>query len=108
MRSSLRRFAVAFAVSTGLVVAGVAVPATAAEACAYADARAGQVSNVALGRATHCLVNRERERRGLRRLRGNWRLSSGGSAGPATSARSAGGRSARTSLGGAAAGRHPG
>jgi len=75
MRSSIRRFAVAFAVSTGLVVAGVAVPATAAEACPYADARAGQVSNVALGRATHCLVNRERERRGLRRLRGNWRLS---------------------------------
>ena len=75
MRSFLLRCAVAVTVSTGLVVVGAAVPATASAACAHADARPGQASNRALGLATHCLVNQERTRRSLRRLRGNWRLS---------------------------------
>lgn len=42
--------------------------------CEGADSRPGEASYTALGRATLCLVNRERRRRGLRALRANRRL----------------------------------
>jgi uncharacterized protein YkwD len=64
-------------VAAGLVCATFAVLAlpASASACGAADARPGQVSVRQLGLATRCLVNRERARRGLRRLRENRRLS---------------------------------
>jgi uncharacterized protein YkwD len=50
-------------------------PAAAAARCSGSGARPGQVSPRKMGDATRCLVNRERARRGLRRLRENRRLS---------------------------------
>lgn len=44
------------------------------DACEGADARPGEASYGELGRATLCLVNRERRRRGLRALRADGRL----------------------------------
>ena len=43
--------------------------------CANADTRPGQASEAALAKSTVCLVNRQRARRGLRKLRLNARLS---------------------------------
>jgi uncharacterized protein YkwD len=47
-----------------------------AEACENTGDRAGQASQAALIRATVCLLNKERTKRGLRKLRVNARLSS--------------------------------
>lgn len=59
---------------TGLVFAGT--PADAARhGCPDTGARPGQASDAVLARATVCLLNHTRERRGLRRLRLNRRLS---------------------------------
>jgi uncharacterized protein YkwD len=49
-----------------------------AQPCANADSQAGQASNRALGRSTLCLVNKERHKRGVHRLRYNGRLSRAG------------------------------
>jgi uncharacterized protein YkwD len=55
-------------------VLAVVAPAGAAAGCRGADVRPGQTSNSRLAAATRCLVNVERRRRGLRRLRDNRRL----------------------------------
>ena len=63
-----------------LLVAGISqfaiLPAQAAPrgGCENADSRADQAPYAQLGRATLCLVNRERRRRGLRALRADRRL----------------------------------
>lgn len=49
--------------------------AHASSACAYADTRPGDASETALGKSAVCLVNKQRARRGLRKLRLNGRLS---------------------------------
>jgi uncharacterized protein YkwD len=60
----------------GLAALALAGPAAAAQAhCVNADARPGVVSERAIGSATVCLINRERTRRGMRRLRVNRHLS---------------------------------
>jgi uncharacterized protein YkwD len=57
-------------------VLALAGPAYAAPApCANASALPGNASELALSKATVCLVNRERRRRGMRSLRNNRRLS---------------------------------
>ena len=62
------------AVSLSLLV--LASPAVAAPApCANASALPGQASERVLAKATVCLVNRQRARRGMRALRENGRLS---------------------------------
>ncbi len=53
----------------GLGLGSAAPPATAGPDCTNADARPGEVSDAALGRATLCLVNEERAQHGLVRLR---------------------------------------
>jgi uncharacterized protein YkwD len=53
----------------GLALGSAAPSATAGPECPNADAHPGEVSDAALGRATLCLVNEEREERGLVRLR---------------------------------------
>ena len=55
-----------------------ALPGTAAAGsprCDDANTRPGNTSEAALAKATVCLINRERTRRGLRSLRVNKRLS---------------------------------
>jgi uncharacterized protein YkwD len=52
----------------------VAAPASAPSRCEGAGGRAAQGSEAALARASLCLVNRERRKRGLRPLRANRRL----------------------------------
>lgn len=66
--------------ATALLIAAI-VPATAGAAsatgavrCPGADSTPDQISYAALGRATRCLVNRERRARGLVPLRPNARL----------------------------------
>ena len=59
---------------TALAALALAAPASAAP-CANATTLPGQASERVLGKATVCLVNRERTRRGLRGLRTNRRLS---------------------------------
>ena len=59
---------------TALAALALASPASAAP-CANATTLPGQASERVLGKATVCLVNRERARRGLRALRTNRRLS---------------------------------
>lgn len=63
---------------TALVVTiaahGAPASASAAGGCEHADARPGEVSYAALGRATLCLVNRERRGRGIPALRPERRL----------------------------------
>jgi uncharacterized protein YkwD len=73
-RSSLAALALVALVALGLVGAGPA----AAGGCAFSNARAGAVTEPALRHATLCLVNRERARRGLRRLRQDRRLMKAG------------------------------
>lgn len=60
----------------GLVALSLVSPprASAARGCPGADSLPGEVSYAALGRATHCLANRERRERGLRALRASGRL----------------------------------
>ena len=61
-----------------LVVLVLAAPAPAAAAsagCAHADTLPGEADEQVLARATVCLLNRERARRGMRALRMNRRLS---------------------------------
>lgn len=59
-----------------LTALALAAPASAAPApCANATALPGQVSEKVISKATVCLVNRERTRRGMRSLRVNRRLS---------------------------------
>jgi len=74
LRSCRRSAAIPLALAVALT-AGVPATASAGERCDGADLRGGQASYQKLGRATLCLVNRERRRRGLRRLRANRRLS---------------------------------
>jgi uncharacterized protein YkwD len=57
------------------VLCSTSIAGEAQAACANADALPGHVSSRALGKATHCLVNRARTRHGLPRVRGNRRLS---------------------------------
>lgn len=59
-----------------LVALSLAPPpeASAASPCPDADSLPGEASYAALGRATHCLANRERRERGLRALKGSKRL----------------------------------
>lgn len=59
---------------TALAALALASPASAAP-CADATTLPGQASERVLAKATVCLVNRERSRRGLRALRTNRRLS---------------------------------
>ncbi len=49
--------------------------ARAAQACSAADTRSGDASEATLGRSAVCLINKQRARRGLRKLRINARLS---------------------------------
>jgi uncharacterized protein YkwD len=58
-----------------LIVAAAPSTASAASPCANANALPGNTSEGVLARATVCLVNRERTRRGMRALRTNKRLS---------------------------------
>ena len=53
---------------------GAATVASIARPCANANAKPGDASQLALDRATFCLLNRERTSRGLARLRFNRRL----------------------------------
>jgi uncharacterized protein YkwD len=66
--------ALAFA-AVALPAAGASAPA-AAQVCAGASLAPGAASNAALRRALRCLVNGERARHGLRRVRRNRRLAS--------------------------------
>ena len=62
--------------SVALAVLALAVPASAAPArCENATTKPGQASEQVLAKATVCLVNLERTRRGMRSLRVNRRLS---------------------------------
>ena len=58
-----------------LSLAALPGTAVAKSPCANADTRPGNASEAALAKATVCLINRERTRRGLRALRANKRLS---------------------------------
>ena len=59
-----------------IALLALAGPASAGTApCANANAMPGQASEAVLSKATVCLVNRERTRRGMRALRVNRRLS---------------------------------
>ncbi len=58
--------------------------ATAVPRCADANTRPGNASEPALSKATVCLINSERTRRGLRALRTNRRLSQAALSLPAT------------------------
>ena len=74
MRSrSLSALALAFALSLALSAPSPALGAS--TGCANADTLPGNGSEAALSKATVCLVNRERTRRGMRALRVNRRLS---------------------------------
>jgi uncharacterized protein YkwD len=57
------------------VAIGLAAPAAAMALCQGANARPATASPRALASATVCLINHERQRRGLRRLASNRRLS---------------------------------
>ncbi len=62
--------------AVALALLALATPASAAPApCANATTLPGQASEEVLAKATVCLVNRERARRGMRSLRVNRRLS---------------------------------
>ena len=61
--------AVLILLGSGLGLGSAAPSATAGPDCPNADARPGEVSDAALGRATLCLVNDERAQQGLVRLR---------------------------------------
>ena len=71
------RFRPLTALTVGLLLAVAAAPSTsvAASPCANANVLPGQGSEAVLAKATVCLVNRERTRRGMRALRTNRRLS---------------------------------
>jgi len=69
-----RPFAIALVISLAALLAPAAAPAAAA-GCANANALPGNVSEADLSKATVCLINRERTRRGMRALRTNKRLS---------------------------------
>lgn len=58
-----------------LSLSALPAPATAAAPCAGANTRPGNASEAVLSKATVCLINRERTRRGLRALGRNKRLS---------------------------------
>lgn len=75
MLSRPRRLTAVLVLCLALGAAAGPPSAEAAQACAEADSRAGQASLAKLGRATVCLVNRERSLRGLPRLRIERRLS---------------------------------
>ena len=68
------RLAVVLLVAAVSQLATVPVQASPSRHCESADSQPGQASYAALGRATLCLVNRERRRRGLRALRAERRL----------------------------------
>ena len=53
----------------------LAPAASAAKPCANAHALPGEVDRKALSKSTLCLVNKQRKRRGMRKLRNNKRLS---------------------------------
>lgn len=65
----------AAAVVAALAVLLVSVPSASAEACSAANATASQAGKRALVRATLCVLNAERARHNLRRLRLNGNLS---------------------------------
>lgn len=71
---SLRRSALPALVAF-LALVPAAPAAAAAAGCANANARPGQASELTLSKATVCLLNRERTRRGMRSLKNNRRLS---------------------------------
>ena len=56
---------------SALAQAALPAQSSARAVCPAADAEPGQASYAKLARATHCLVNLERRRRGLRALRSN-------------------------------------
>lgn len=62
------------ALVAGLVLV-LALPSVASAGCARANAHPSNVSLKVIKRATRCLVNAKRDRRGLPRLRGNRKLS---------------------------------
>jgi uncharacterized protein YkwD len=68
------RFAAVLLVAAVSQLATLPAQAAPRHGCEGADARPGEASYAELGRATLCLVNRERRRRGLRTLRADWRL----------------------------------
>ena len=74
MSRSPGRFATALLLVTITQISATPAPASAAKRCPGADSEAGQVSYAQLGRATLCLLNRERTSRGLKALRANKRL----------------------------------
>jgi uncharacterized protein YkwD len=69
MKSRSLVFTVPALILTALLLAAGASPAAAA--CENADALAGTVSKGAQAKAVHCLINEERESRGLKALKRN-------------------------------------
>ena len=72
---SLRAHALAAVALLVLVLAAPASASAAPARCADANSKPGQVGERVLSKATVCLLNRERTRRGMRALRVNRRLS---------------------------------
>jgi uncharacterized protein YkwD len=68
-RRRVRRCAAIFVVAAACSLPGAAPAGAAGQACAAAGAAPGSVDDRALRRALRCVVNKERRRNGLRRLR---------------------------------------